>query len=383
MRAMAEVRMPESKSIAARRVAIACLRGEPPDEAPEGACRDIVAITEGVRGLRLGAGRTDCGDSATALRFLTALAAATEGTDTVLTGSAQLCGRPMGPLVDALRRLGAEIEYMGAEGHAPLRVRGRRLAGGDVEIDGSMSSQFVSALLLASELMERPLNVIIRGEAVSRPYAALTASMLRMPGVASLREGDWSAASCFFQLAALGKTRILLNPLLPPGVSLQGDSRCAAIFGRLGVEWRREGDGILVDGRGFRAPEHIEIKMGDTPDLVPAVAATLAFGGGSALLTGIGHLRAKESDRLEALATELGALGARVRALDSALVIAPGHPARGEREIAPRGDHRMAMAAACCAPALPECIIRVREAECVEKSFPLFWRELRNCIETY
>jgi len=188
----------------------------------------------------------------TAMRFLTAYVAATEGLEATLTGSERMCGRPIGQLVTALRECGADISYLGAEGFPPLAIKGRRLNGGRVTVDATVSSQFVSALLMVAPTMTDGLDIELDGEPASAPYIALTLNMMEHRGVVADRaplsisvdrgayriapddaEGDWSAAAFYYELTAISAGWITLEGLNPS--SSQGDRAAAELFGRLGV----------------------------------------------------------------------------------------------------------------------------------------------------
>ena len=305
--------------------------------------------------------------------------------------------RPISLLVEALRSLGADIAYMETEGFPPLRVRGRQLEGGTLSLPATVSSQYISALLMVAPLMHRGLRLHLEGEIASRPYIDMTLKLMRhfgaqadwtaettlevKPGtyrhdVAFAVEPDWSAASYLYEMAALSPgLRFSASGLLHPAVSLQGDSRCAELFGRLGVATRFLADGTAGIFRDPRVPlpERVEWDLGGQPDLVPALAATLCALGVRFRIGGIGHLRHKESDRLSALVSELGKCGHVLQADGGSLTYEGEMCAvRGKPVIDTRGDHRTAMSIAPLAGRLP-CGLEIDDPRVVDKSFPGYW----------
>ncbi len=327
-----------------------------------------------------------CGESATTLRFATALAALLGGSAT-LTGGGSLLRRPMTPLLEALRRLGARCRSRG--GYPPVHVEGGSLRGGGISVEGLISSQFISALLIIAPHLEEGLTLRVSTPLVSRPYVALTIEVQRLFGVetyasSDLRlleveagryrptalsvEGDWSSASLLLAAGALaGKVKVRgLNPL-----SLQGDRRILEILREMGAEVRISGRSIAIYGSSLSG---VEVNLSQTPDLFPVVASLAAAAEGRSLIHGVDHLRYKESNRLEAMLSALRAMGVEARIEGSTFTVEGGRPRGGV--IDPRGDHRIAMALAILAlRADGETIIL--DAECVSKSYPSFWRHLR------
>lgn len=391
--------LPVSKSIVARRLILNYIAGGPAAASATAgvdACEDT-RVLGGVLGAGLPCdGRAvDVHASGTALRFLTALCAATPGTDCVLCGVERLHQRPIAELVEALRNIGANIEYVEKEGFAPLRIRGAKLRGGRMQIDASVSSQYISALMLASPLMANPLELELRGDVQSAPYITMTASLLDEQGQGGVEvepyavrvsittvkpstaepEADWSAAAFWYEIAAITAGWVTL-----PGLeqkSVQGDSRARELFERLGVITEFTDDGAELSA----SPEmysHLDCDLSGTPDMAPALAVTCAVLGVPFTLRGVKALQSKESDRLEALRQELLKVGCicEIEAYGDVFLW------EGKRAIVhelPRfdtyGDHRIAMALAPVACAAPGVIIN--DAEVVEKSYPDFWNQLR------
>lgn len=334
----------------------------------------------------------DAGDSGTAARFLTAIAAATPGRFLV-TGSERLRQRPMGELVAALASAGAAISFRAGQGVLPLEIRGATLRSGRVEVDAARSSQFVSALLLAGVAVEGGLEVEPRGPVASAPYVRTTLETLAafghrvVPG-AVLRScrgsspatryappGDYSSGVPL--LAAAGAAGGFVTVLGLPWPSHDADTQALPALESAGILLRRVSGGIAAAGeRGRLTP--LAITATDFPDAVPALAALAALSPGESVFTGIAHLRLKESDRIEALATVLELAGARaVAGPDTLVVVGPADPAAGRLARLPTfGDHRIAMAAGLLSLALPGLLIE--SPDCVAKSYPGFFRDLES-----
>lgn len=336
-----------------------------------------------------------CGNAGTMLRFLVASLAAVPGRWR-LDGVPRLRERPVRPLVDALRRLGARIDYLGAEGYVPLRIEGGTLGAGSTVLDAGESSQYLSALLMAA--LRAPGEVTVEVEALtSRPYVDVTLGVVEAfggriepLGESAWRvtpsdltagrvevEGDWSAAAYPAAAAALTAGEVTLTGLLRD--SRQGDRGFAEILQQMGasVEWN--GSEMTVRGGELRG---IEADLSSMPDQVPTLAALAPFALGETRIFNVAHLRIKESDRLEAMATELRKLGAEVADGPDWLRI-PGQwieapetdlaPPLGETRIDPRGDHRIAMAFALVGLRRPGVIVTTPGV--VGKSYPDFWRD--------
>lgn len=385
-------RLPASKSIVARSLVLDFLSGHPSSELPEGAhsCEDIEVISAA---LKLRKGEVSVRHSGTALRFLTACYAATEGCDVTLTGSNRLCERPIAPLVDALRRLGADIEYAAAEGFAPLRIRGRRLKGGRVALDASASSQFASALALVGPTMETDLCIDLGGQIPSMPYLKMTLEMLQARGIEAFTEAytvvvkkgefmpcspadepDWTAASYWYSIAGVTAGWVELPGMRPH--SLQGDSILAKIGERFGVitEFNEEGASLSATPDIY---SRLDMDMRDYPDLVPALAVTAALIGIPFSFSGVANLRIKESDRIENLRDNLMRLGVVAHAgADSFGWEGERVPITEMPMIHPRGDHRIAMAFSVASCYIPGIIIL--DSEVVDKSYPGFFFDLRD-----
>ena len=397
--ASGSITLPLSKSITNRALLIAALCD---DQAPRvlhpAFCDDTTAMVEAL-GQRQG-GDVNVGGASTAMRFLTAYFATREGVTVTLDGNSRMRQRPIGPLVDALRQLGADISYLGEDGFPPLRIIGKTLQGGDVKMNGGVSSQFVSAMMMILPAIGCG-TIVLEGDVVSTPYIHMTASVMQHMGasvditgnritgnritVASgytaadyVVEGDWSAAAPWYAIAAtLPGSAITLRGLTPD--SIQGDALLVELGRRLGIASRFDGDGLTLDTTHF-----IDCccsnfaDMSATPDLVPSWAVLMCLLERSFRMTGVRTLRHKESNRIEALREELHKLGYVLKIESEDAISWYGERVTAEQHpvIDPHSDHRMAMAFAPAAARYPGLVIN--DAEVVDKSYPAFWRHLRQ-----
>lgn len=333
--------------------------------------------------------------SGTAMRFVTAVCASTPGADYVVTGTLRLLQRPMTNLLKVLREAGAEIIIQGPEGTGPYRITGRHLEGGEFVIAGDVSSQFISALMLVAPTWEKGIRLKFTTEMRSFPYVRMTARVMEHFGLqidlsdreveikpATYKdpgdyhvEADWSAAAFFFAAAAYSRQSFVIAGLTNPEESLQGDSRVAEYVRPLGVTARFTEEEVEVRGDGRPDEERYELNLSQEPDLVPALAVAAAISQRKFRFTGIGNLRFKESDRLEAIKQELGRLGYVLHIEEDELSWDGKTKEReGEIIIDPHDDHRIAMAFAFTALSIGE--IRIKNPDVVEKSFLHFWDEL-------
>lgn len=386
--------LPLSKSIANRQLCIRHLSGSKLPVSIPGS-QDCLTMDSLLRLLSLDpqAPVYDCGDAGTVFRFLTAVLAITEGRRT-LTGSARMQQRPCGPLVEALQHLGAEINYSGKPGFPPLEITGKPLRGGTVEIEASVSSQFISALMMIAPLMPLGLQIKLTGNPVSAPYIAMTAGLMREQGIEvteapdlivvnpgnyqfhpETAESDWSAASYWFACSALKKDAVITLRGLKES-SLQGDSRLVQIFSHLGVNAFRERETLVLNQNG-KADAQIGVDFTPFPDLFPAVAVTCAGLGLKARFTGLKTLTIKESNRIESVGTELRKLGfsAGMKA-DGSFAIEPGRQVTSGVVVHPWNDHRIAMAFAMLSVVCGQ--MTLDDPGVVSKSYPGFWDELER-----
>lgn len=390
----AGIELPVSKSVSARALVLNALSGRTGRIMGLAQCDDTRVLQQAL--LRPDAGSIDVGMAGTAMRFLTAVCALRWGR-VRLDGNERMRQRPIGPLVDALRQLGAHIDYAGSEGFPPLLIEGRPLHGGKVSVRGDVSSQFISALLMIGPAVGG-LEVEMSGGITSRPYIEMTLGLMHQWGIESQWEGnvisvpaghytappltvieaDWSASAPWWALQALlPESRIRLQGLRPE--SLQGDSRIVAIMEGMGVQGTWQGpELVLSNNGGCNCCCSTYADLNDTPDLAPQLIVMLCLLGRPYRLTGLRTLRMKETDRLEALRQELRKLGYQINIEGDDAVSWHFERCEGmERPvISPHGDHRMAMAFAPAAVAWPGLIIE--DAEVVSKSYPEFWQHLRE-----
>ena len=331
----------------------------------------------------------EVGHAGTAMRFLTAYYAIQEGKETVLRGSERMHQRPIAPLVEALQSMGASIQYLGNEGYPPLKIEGRKLQAESVEIDASMSSQYVTALLLIGPFLPNGLQLKLCGEITSMPYIQMTLKLLEHSGITTSIEGeiiqvtkaskpiintievesDWSSASYLYSFFALSEMKEMRLGGLQKD-SLQGDSILQSIFTSFGVVSTWE-NADLVLRKTNEIKSSINLDCSDFPDLAQTLAV-IAFALGVSLdLTGLHTLKIKETDRLIALQKELQKLGAVIQIDNTSLALAARNTdIEKEVCIETYEDHRMAMAFASLAIKVP---IQIKNPEVVEKSFPEFW----------
>lgn len=392
--------LPASKSISNRALIIHALTGG--NVMPENLsdCDDTKVI---IRALSHRPEVIDIKAAGTAMRFMTAYLSVTEGEHTI-TGTERMKHRPIGVLVDALRYLGAEIEYAGEKGFPPLRIRGRQLEGGRLEIPGNVSSQYISALLMIAPVLSKGLEMKLTGGIVSRPYIDLTLHLMHQFGVSAewtdidsitvkpqpyrqrpyTIENDWTAASYWYEVLAL--TDELGAKVVLPGMldgSRQGDSAVRYIFSLLGIKTAfadREAD-RLTDATLTRHScmlNRMDYDFTNQPDLAQTLIATCPVLGIPFHFTGLGSLRIKETDRIEAMKTEMEKLGYILHADSGTELSWEGdrcEPA-AQPVIDTYEDHRMAMSFAPLAIQLGR--IGINHPEVVSKSYPHYWNDLRK-----
>ncbi|MFO7824833.1 MAG: 3-phosphoshikimate 1-carboxyvinyltransferase [Cyclobacterium sp.] len=327
-------------------------------------------------------------DAGTTMRFLTAFAALNNKIKT-LTGTPRMCERPIGILVDALREIGAEIDYLKEEGYPPLQTRG---FGGqksrEISIRGDVSSQYISALLMNAPLLPQGLILNLTGKVGSRTYITMTLELMKTFGVNYQFEGnqirvapqeyqatsfsvesDWSGASYWFSLlACAGAGELFLEGLKAD--SLQGDARIVSIMDRLGVKSTFQEGGVLLQKQPVLGLS--EFDFTHCPDLAQTVAVTCALTGQQADFTGLESLRIKETDRIDALQRELAKIGAHLReGRTGVFTLTPAAQIPEIVEVETYDDHRMAMA---FMPLITKTKLRILDPEVVNKSYPSFWK---------
>lgn len=355
---------------------------------------DTMALINGLDTLQ---GDVNIGAAGTAMRFLTAYYAATPGTDVTLDGTSRMRQRKIGVLVDALREMGADIEYLDQEEFPPIHIRGTKLRGGKVEMDSAVSSQYLSALMMIAPLMDQPLTIMFESEPTSLSYIKMTAAMMEEAGVEPLRsynrievpnqpytrplvriERDWSAASYWYAIAALTAGWVTFSDM--DMQSVQGDSAMKTFGERLGVltDVSEDQEGALELSASPELHSRLDADMSDNPDLVQTLAVAAAALSVPFHFTGVHTLRGKETDRLEALKKEALKLGLIFEVDGDKSISWEGKhvPVNQAPRISTYDDHRMAMAFAPLAVFVPGIVIE--DIEVVSKSYPHFWSDMEN-----
>jgi 3-phosphoshikimate 1-carboxyvinyltransferase len=338
----------------------------------------------------------DVHHAGTAMRFLTAYFAMQDGIEVVLTGSSRMKERPIKILVDALKKLGATIEYLENEGFPPIKIIGKILTQNKISLSANVSSQYISALLLIAPKLENGLELTLEGEMTSVPYIKMTLGLLNKIGVEAsfienvitvkskisvlkcklAIESDWSSASYFYSIIALSKigTQIQLSNYKQN--SLQGDSVLSKIYKNFGVETIFNDNNSITISKINNPQDTIQnLQLNNSPDIAQTIAVTCFGLGMGCHLTGLHTLKIKETNRLEALKNELSKLGAAVSINVDSLTLEKSDAINSNIKIATYQDHRMAMAFAPLALKVP---IIIEQADVVSKSYPNFWEDLQS-----
>lgn len=393
--------LPSSKSISNRALVINALAGN--EKLPENVsdCDDTKVM---IKWLDNRPDTVDIGPAGTAMRFSSALLAVTEGTH-VITGSERMKNRPIGILVDALRTLGAQVEYVEKEGYPPLKITGNPdLEGGELSLPGNVSSQYISALLMIGPALKKGLKLTLTDNIVSRPYINLTLRLINDFGGDArwlddstiiverqkyvtrdyFVESDWSGASYWYEIVALSDNADIYLPGLFKK-SYQGDSKVAEIFEQLGVKTEFVGDanddmnkdGVRLTKTG-NVCEQMTYDFVNQPDLAQTFVVTCCMLGVPFHFYGLQSLKIKETDRIEALKTELRKLGYVIKDANDSELMWDGERIEPEADAAidTYEDHRMAMAFAPCAIKLGS--IKINNPQVVSKSYPDYWHDLEK-----
>lgn len=391
--------MPSSKSVSNRALIIHALSGGGMLPQNLSDCDDTDVMIKALRDMPE---VIDIKAAGTAMRFLTAYLAVTPGRHTI-TGTERMRHRPIRLLVDALRYLGAEVEYAGEEGYPPLRITGRPLDGGRIEIPGNVSSQYISALLMIGPVLRDGLRLHLTGDIISRPYIDMTlwimgefgaeaewtdiSTITVAPKPYAARgyniENDWSAASYWYEMVALGgrDSEVTLTGLMDG--SKQGDSSVRYIFSLLGVKTTfgttEEGVPTTVRlSRNGHCVPRLEYDFINSPDLAQTFVVCCAALGVPFRFTGLQTLRIKETDRIEALKREMGKLGYVLRDVEGRELVWSGERCEPlpDAAVDTYDDHRMALAFAPLAMKWGR--VRINNPHVVTKSYPHFWNDLKS-----
>ena len=394
----ANIQLPASKSVSNRALIIYALSGgyKLPQNLSD--CDDTEVIINAIRYMPE---VIDIKAAGTAMRFMTAYLSVMRGTH-VITGTDRMKHRPISVLVDALRKLGAQIEYVGEEGFPPLRITGSTLEGGLLEIPGNISSQYISALLMIGPILEKGLELRLTGDIISRPYIDLTLWMMREFGADAdwsagdtisvkpqpysnrdyVIENDWSGASYWYEMVALSQDReatVRLSGLMDG--SKQGDSVVKYIFSLLGVKTSfesRDGERLQVVTlkRSGRCVPRLEYDFVNSPDLAQTVVVACCAKGVPFHFRGLSTLKIKETDRIEALKKELLKLGYVLKDINGSELVWDGTRCEPQKHavIDTYEDHRMALSFAPLGLLKP---IVINNPQVVTKSYPRFWDDLK------
>ena len=339
----------------------------------------------------------DIHHAGTAMRFLTAFFSTQNGRTIALTGSKRMKERPIEILVDALNQLGAEISYKENEGFPPLLIKGKKLTKNKVSLQANVSSQYISALLLIASKLEKGIELTLEGKITSMPYINMTLSLLNEIGIETqfddnvitvkpfkqslkkqtlIVESDWSSASYFYSIVALCDVGTEIELSSYKKNSLQGDSVLAKIYKDFGVTTSYNENSIILKKVSAVSNESvITFDLANSPDIAQTISVTAFALGLECNLTGLHTLKIKETDRLEALKTEIEKLGGEVKVTNNSLQLSASKKIKENVLIATYNDHRMAMA---FAPLALKISMIIEDAAVVSKSYPTFWDDLNT-----
>ncbi|MGB5667989.1 MAG: 3-phosphoshikimate 1-carboxyvinyltransferase [Maribacter sp.] len=347
------------------------------------------------KGLKIAIGEVDIHHAGTAMRFLTGYFSSQEGKEVILTGSQRMTERPIKILVEALRGLGADIEYVKNEGYPPIKIKGKTLSNNKVSLPADISSQYISSLLLIAPSLVNGLELNLIGKITSVPYIKMTLGLLNQIGVETSFEGntirvspktsvdqielvvesDWSSASYFYSIVALSAKGAEIKLSAYKETSLQGDSILSGIYNDFGVETSFLDGKIIIRKIQDCILESFNYDLANAPDIAQTIAVTCLGLGIGCELTGLHTLKIKETDRLKAMHTEFSKLGAKVIITDKSLILERSKEIITDVSIDTYNDHRMAMA---FAPLALKTTLKINDAEVVSKSYPDFWEDLRK-----
>ena len=384
-----EINLPASKSISNRALILNALSYSPHEVENLSDCDDTRVM---VNVFDSNSNYFDVGAAGTSMRFLTAFLAKTEGEWTI-TGSERMKQRPIRILVDALNQLGGKVEYIENKGFPPLKIFGSALTGGEISLNGGISSQYISALMMIAPYMQKGLKINLQGNVISTPYILMTKKMMEDFGVKidfsgdkiSIRpqiynpvrfrvESDWSAASYWYEILSLsGKGKIRLKGLKKE--SYQGDSEIAEIFKSLGVTTEYAEDGVILLPNKETLVKNFFLDFTNIPDLAQTVAVTCCLKDITFIFSGLQSLKIKETNRIEALIHELRKLGYVLHEPAEGTLAWNGEKCTADEDpvISTYEDHRMAMA---FAPAALLQSVTIRNPSVVSKSYPNFWHDI-------
>jgi 3-phosphoshikimate 1-carboxyvinyltransferase len=383
-----QIQLPASKSISNRALVLNALSYSPYEIRNLSVCDDTDVM---VKAFDSNSSTFDVGAAGTSMRFLTAFLSKTVG-EWIITGSERMKQRPIKILVDALNQLGGKIEYIEKEGFPPLKIYGSALMGGEIKLNGSISSQYISALMMIAPYMYNGLTIELEGTIISKPYIVMTQKMMLQYGVKATFddkkikikpqiytpilfsvESDWSAASYWYEILCFaGKGKIELQGLTKS--SLQGDSKIASIFENFGIKTDFIENKAVLTINEKTDLDYFEYDFVETPDLAQTIVVTCCLKNVKFNFSGLQSLKIKETNRVEALITELGKLGFELYEPKVGSLAWNGNFSKKEEipSISTYEDHRMAMA---FAPVGLLRSINIENPQVVSKSYPTFWND--------
>lgn len=386
----AQIKITGSKSESNRSLLLAALF--------EGVTIENTSNSDDARVMAEGLGKTsgtvDIHHAGTAMRFLTGYFSGQEGKNVLLTGSKRMTERPIKILVDALRDLGADISYEKKEGYPPIRIKGKVLIKDKVNLPANVSSQYISSLILLAPSLKNGLELELVGKITSVPYIKMTLGLLDELGIPNSFEGnritvspktsvmptrlvvesDWSSASYYYSIIAMAAIGSEITLSAYKKNSLQGDSVLAKLYTSFGVQTTFEEHAIRLTKIDEPVANMVEFDLANAPDIAQTIAVTTFGLGMGCHLTGLHTLKIKETDRLEALHTELSKFGADIAVTNKSLTIKPSQTFKKDVAVDTYNDHRMAMA---FAPLAMKTALYINDAEVVSKSYPDFWEDLK------
>jgi 3-phosphoshikimate 1-carboxyvinyltransferase len=385
----ADLILPPSKSISNRALIIQALCQSKPKLLNLSKSSDTQSL---VQALQTTSKTIDVGDAGTSMRFITAYLSQQEGSY-ILTGCDRMKERPIGHLVEALNSIGADINYLEKDGFPPLAINGKALEGGKVDISTSVSSQFVSALLLIAPTLKKGLSLSLKGELLSKPYIKMTLDIMRYFGIQSswtnnsiqvepqkyvskdLKvDSDWSALAFILQAMSIAKSaQVSISGLSKD--SWQGDSYVLNLFEKFGLEYEFKDEKLYLKKLNKDLNGDYNVNLIDTPDLAQAYCCTLSALSKLAKIKGLNNLKLKESHRLKALHMELNKIGQHSRYSEDTIQLESSVLHTPTESFDSHNDHRMAM---CLAPFALLFDIKIKNIEVVNKSYPSYWEDLKK-----
>ena len=338
----------------------------------------------------------DVHHAGTAMRFLLSYYASKPNSEVTLTGSARMKSRPISILVNALRDLGANIEYKEKEGYPPIKITGKKIISNQVSLPGNVSSQYISSLMMLGVKLDNGIKLNLEGSITSKPYILMTKKLIEKIGYNVIInndqievlvnnksldkivevESDWSSASYFYSIVAFSKdAKITLKTFKRN--SIQGDSIISEIYQKLGVETRYEKDYIIISkNKTANLPKRLKLNLSDSPDLAQTIAVTCLGLGIECELSGLHTLKIKETDRIEALKKEFIKLGVdNIKTSDNTIYFKGAQQLNNNIKIGTHQDHRMALSFATLAVIID---ISIESPNVVSKSFPNYWKNLKT-----